>query len=344
MSDEGLHALLARHRAFWHGEAGESLVSVAEHQPLEDRGGIPLADGSRAADGCQITPELLEPARFYDESPPASPVVRGDFLAAQAPPGMCWTEAAFGCPVRIVTGGPWAEPFVQDGETHPCAEPDRRWIDKLEAFVDYLVERAAGLHPIAQPLLRGPVDMMFAGLGHEKACTVVKTAPAVSDRILDHCADLFIEIAARRLARTPLFEGGHLSPFGIWAPGSTVLTQVDNASLLSPATYRERVLPFDRRVFESFDYTLIHLHSCCLHIVDHLLGEDALDCIQVSIDYPGGPLAAEVMPALQRIVEIKPLIVSGPVYASELRELERLRPSGGLCLQVQIVPDDQEAM
>lgn len=344
MSDDDLQDLLARHTAFWRRQAGEPLISVAAHRPLEDRDGIPLADGSRAADGRLIAPELLEPARFYDAAALPSRAVSGDFLAGLGPPGMCWTEAAFGCPVRIVTGGPWAESFVHDWAADRPVEPDRRWIDKLETFVDYLVERGAGRYPIVQPLLRGPVDMMFAGLGHEEACVAVGTAPAASDRILDACADLFVEMATRRLARTPLFEGGHLSNFGIWAPGSVVTTQVDNASLLSPATYRDRVLPFDRRVFESFDFAVIHLHSCCLHIIEDLLREDALDCIQVSIDYPGGPLAAEVMPELQRILEAKPLIVSGPVYESELGQLERLRPSGGLCLQVQIVPDDQRVM
>ena len=114
--------------------------------------------------------------------------------------------------------------------------------------------------------------------------------------------------------------------------------------MLSPETYRERVLPFDRRVFEAFDTTLIHLHSCCLHIIDDLVQEDDLDCIQVSIDYPGGPLAAEVMPRLQHVLEHKPLIVTGPVYRSELDELQRLRPAGGLCLQVQVVADGEKTV
>lgn len=344
MSEDGLQDLLARHTAFWRRQAGKPLMSVTQHRPLEDRGGIPLADGSRALEGALITPDLLEPDRFYNAASPITEVVRGDFLACEGPPGMCWTEAAFGCPVRIVPGGPWADPVDDDRLTGRPIAPDSRWIDKLEAFVDYLVERAAGRYPIVQPLMRGPVDMMFAGLGHEQACLLTMTDPAASDRVLDACADLFIEMATRRLACTPLFEGGYLSGFGIWAPEKVVGTQADNASLLSPESYRERVLPYDRRVFESFEYTLIHLHSCCLHVVDDLLKEDALDCIQVSIDYPGGPLAAEVMPVLERILEAKPLIVTGPVYASELGRLERLEPSGGLCLQVQVVPDDEEIM
>ena len=295
-------------------------------------------------DGCLITPELLEPSRFYGDHQTRE-VIHGDFMVGEGPPGMCWTEAAFGCPIRIVTGGPWAESWVEDcvedWHDEALVAPDQDWIDKLGAFVEYLVDRADGRYPITQPLFRGPVDMMFAGLGHEEACIAVKTAPDVADRILAKCAELFNHMATMRLAATPRFEDGYLSSYGIWAPGTVVRTQVDNASMLSPETYRERVLPFDRKVFEAFDITLIHLHSCCLHIIDDLVQEPDLDCIQVSIDYPGGPLAAEVMPQLRRILAHKPLIVTGPVYQSELDQLQRLQPAGGLCLQVQIVPDHQ---
>ncbi|MBT3343478.1 MAG: hypothetical protein HOH74_29245 [Gemmatimonadetes bacterium] len=317
--------------------------SVVEHRPLGERGGIPLADGSRPQEGIQVTPDQLDPALFCQDTSLPS-LIRGDFMAGQGPPGMCWTEAAFGCPVSIVTGGPWAEAFIDDWRQTPPPAPDPLWIDKLEEFVEFLVARAAGQLPVTQPLFRGPVDMMFAGLGHEEACMAVKTAPDRSDAYLAACAELFIEIAQRRIDKTPTFEGGYLSSYGIWAPGTVVRTQVDNASMLSPETYRERVLPFDRLVFEAFDVTLIHLHSCCLHIIDDLVKEDALDCIQVSIDYPGGPLAREVMPRLQRILEAKPLIVTGPVHQAELDQLEQLKPAGGLCLNVQCVPDDQHTV
>lgn len=343
MGEDELGDLLARHTAFWRRQGSAPLLAVGRHRPLEVRGGIPLADGSRATDGVLVAPDMLDPARFHAGAA-VTEVVRGDFLAGMEPPAMCWTEAAFGCPVRIVTGGPWAEAFLHDWARDRPIVPDRRWIDKLDAFVDDLVARAAGRWPIGQPLMRGPVDMMFAGLGHEEACVAVKTDPAASDRILDGCATLFIDMARRRLQRSPLFAGGYLSSYGIWSARPVVRTQVDNASLLSPATYRERVLPFDRKVFEAFEVALIHLHSCCLHIVDDLLREEALDCIQVSIDYPGGPLAAQVLPVLQRILEVKPLIVTGPVYAAELRQLRGLQPAGGLCLQVQLVPDDERVL
>ena len=329
--------LLERHEAFWNGEGETPLRRVTEHCPLGESGGIPLADGSRAADGKSITPESIDPRRFYGEDSGPKNAVSGDFIAAAGPPHLCWTEAIMGCPVRVEVGGPWAESVSGEWRDLERLKADERWLKKLDAFVDLLAERAGGSYPIVQPLMRGPVDMMASFVGHERMCLALMEEPETAVAFLDKCADIFIQTAARRLEHTPEFAGGYLSSYGIWAPGRVVRTQLDNATMLSPAVYRERVLEADRRVIEAFDYPLIHVHSGCLHIADVLLGVEALKVIQVSIDFPGGPLAAEVMPILQRIVRKKPLIVTGPVTEEELAALEKLEPRGRLFMQVQIV-------
>jgi hypothetical protein len=138
---------------------------------------------------------------------------------------------------------------------------------------------------------------------------------------------------------TPRFAGGYVSAYGIWAPGTVVRTQADNATMLSPTVYRERVLPHDRAVMRQFDYPLIHLHSGCLHVAEALLEVPELRAIQVSVDHPGGPLAAQVMPILERMVARKPLIVTGPVTSAELEALRGLAAVGSVCLQVQVCTD-----
>ena len=355
MGDD-LKGMLKRHEAFWRGEGERALRQVTAFQPLEEQGNLPLADGSRAKEGQALTPDMIDPRRFYGDAEPmrrrglpdvasggrsagdgeGSPI-RGDFMTGSAPPGLCWTEAIIGCPVRMVTGGAWAEPFFEEKGDPADLQPDARWLGKLDEFVDFLVGRADGRYPVGQPLFRGPVDMMAAALGHERMCVALMEDPAWTDAFLGRCAEMFIEVARRRLAHTPAFEGGYLSAYGIWAPGTVVRTQLDNATLLSPEVYRERALPHDRRVIEAFDFPLIHVHSCCLHIVDDLLGVEALRAIQVSIDYPGGPLASDVLPVFGDILKVKPLIVTGPVTRGELEALEGLEPSGRLCLQAQVI-------
>lgn len=340
MATDELKQLLKRHEAFWSGKERVLLEQVTEHRPLGESGGIPLADGSRASEGQEITPESIEPGRFYGENTGSPDPLQGDFIAGTGPPHLCWTEAILGCPVRIVTGGPWAEAFDVNWTAPDQLVPDERWLEKLDSFVDFLAARTAGSLPIVQPLMRGPIDMMASALGHERMCLALMEEPESSKAFLDFCTDLFIRIAKQRLEHTPLFAEGYASGYGIWAPGSVVRTQIDNAAMLSPAVYREQVLEHDRRVIEAFDFPLIHLHSVCLHVVDDLLEVEALRAVQVSIDFPGGPLAAEVMPILERVVRKKALIVTGPVTEDELASLQGLAGQGNLCLRVALCRDD----
>jgi len=336
---EELKQLQGRHEAFWKAEEKVLLKRVSEHRPLGSGGGkgMPLANGERSQEGQEITPELIDPQLFYGDASGPANIVSGDFLAGAGLPGLCWTEAIVGCPVRIVTGGPWAEPFAADWRKPAEVMPDERWLEKLDGFVDLQVELAVGRWPITQPLMRGPIDMMASALGHEEMCLALVEEPEAAGDFLARCAEIFIEAANRRLAHTPPFEGGYLSGYGIWAPGTVVRTQIDNAAMLSPKVYREQVLPHDRKVIESFDFPLIHLHSVCMHVVDALLEVEALKAIQVSVDFPGGPLAEEIMPTLEKVAGKKSLIVTGPVTESELEGLVGLADKGSICISVALV-------
>ena len=352
MATGELDELLTRHQAFWSGEAKTALKQLTPHVPLKGGGEtgsryqtktVPLAGGQYAAEGQFITPELIDPGAFYPQGSGPDSALAGDFIAGTAPPHLCWTEAIVGCPVRVVTGGPWAEPFFGDWAGLGSLKPVEAWLSKLDEFVDFLAARAAGRYPVFQPLFRGPIDMMTFALGHDRVFLELMDSPDRTSEFLEACTDIFIETARRRLEHTPPFEGGYASSYGIWAPGRVLRTQVDNATLLSPSLYRKQVLPHDRRIIETVDYPLIHLHSGCLHIVDDLLELEALKAIQVSLDYPGGPLASDVMPILQRILQKKSLIVTGPVTGAELLELEALSPQGRLCMRLNLLQEGAAA-
>ena len=336
MATTDLKKLLQRHEGFWKREGDRPLKSVVPHVPLEDRGGIPMADGTRAQDGQLITPDLIDPARFYGGTGPSSPL-HGNFITGEAPPAICWTEAILGCPIKMVPGGAWADPFFGDWDQLHTLAPSSDWLLKLDAFMELLNERAQGRYPLIQPLFRGPIDLAAAGLGHERFCEALVDEPDRVNDFLDFCVQTFIQSAKRRLDSTPKFEGGYVSSYSIWAPGTVVRNQLDNATLVSPQVYRNQIREHDRKVLEAFDFSLIHVHSGCLHIADELIEIDALRAIQVSIDFPGGPLTHEILPILQKILAHKPLIVTGPVTQDELEALESLEPAGGLCLQLQLV-------
>ena len=139
----------------------------------------------------------------------------------------------------------------------------------------------------------------------------------------------------------PAFAGGSVL-YGIWAPGTTVRSQCDNAALLSPAIYDDLLVPQDEEVCRHFDYPLIHTHSCFIRMAaEPLLRVAGLAAIQVSLDYPGGPSVGELLPALQRLNSCRPLILTGPVTATELEVLRAELSPRGLSLQVDLLPPGQ---
>ena len=335
---ESLQQLVDRHAAFWRRDpVREPILRVRPYRPLGIGGHfgrfVDRVDG--VDDG-----GLIEPGRlvFHPEEPDA--VVDGPLLCGLQLPGICWTEALVGCPVRMETGGAWAESFLAgEAETERRCDAggpaDGPWLRSFREGTRALVAHAAGRLPVIQPLLRGPLDMMASALGHEAMVTRFLDSPQSAERFLALCSKLFVALAREHHALVPAFLGGSVI-FGLWAPGEAVRTQLDNAVLLSPELYRRHVLPHDAVVFRSFRTVVIHVHSGCLHIVEELLASPDLDAIQVSIDFPGGPLAEEILPALRRIQSRKPLIVTGPVTAAELSIL-RGRPPEGVALDLQLV-------
>jgi hypothetical protein len=106
--------------------------------------------------------------------------------------------------------------------------------------------------------------------------------------------------------------------------------------LLSPDLYRTQIAPQYRRIFEAFRASIIHVHSGSLHIVDELLSEPRLTAIQVSRDWPAGPQIDELIPIFQKILTVKPLVITGPVSRRDLDSLKDRLSSRGLCLDVLI--------
>ena len=343
MSESELRELIERHTAWWTRSNCVVLEQVSEYTPPSttppEPRTLPLAGGARLEEGQIVAPDQIDPAQFYGDSPGEVTAARGDFMGGMSPPHLCWTEAAVGCPVRLVAGGPWAEPMAADWRELSRLETDSVWLEKLEAFTRLLANRARGRCPVTQPLMRGPADMLAAAVGHEEALVALIDEPDLADRFLARCAEIFVELAECRLRHTPAFCDGYLSSYGIWAPGTVVRTQMDNATMLSPGMYRDQLLAHDRAIMDAYDFPLIHLHSGCLHVVDALLAVDELQAIQVSIDHPGGPLGCEVMPILERVIHHKPLIVTGPVTPEELESLRQLGQIGSLCLSVRLELD-----
>lgn len=311
-------------------------MDVGRFDPLQPRRPFLLADGSLVTEGRLLTPELLDTQGLADLSGQPKETVRGNFFCGVAPYDLCWAEAIVGCPIRWKSGHVWSEPIPESPNhlENLIVSPANPWLLKLLEVTRELVRRAQGRYPVCQPLLRGPIDILSAAAGDEPSLWAMVDEPRRFRKWLDACTDAFLTVAQSWLKASAPFHGGAIE-YGLFATGSVVRTQADNAALLSPRAYREFLLPCDKRLCQCFDYPLIHTHSGGLHIMlDALLELDRLRAIQVSLDYPAGPSVAQLLPLLKQANAEKPLIITGGLSQAELDLLlETLSPSG-LCLQV----------
>jgi hypothetical protein len=334
--DAGAQDLLRRHADWWQGKG--SLFSVARSAPLGDLW-LPLADGTLAAEDMDVTPGVLDLDRLA--GPPHEPgplETIGDRFRTAAPYARVpWVEAILGTPIRAtIQGGSMRTlAFIEDWAEweRRATHRDEAWLDVLKRLTELLVARSGGRYAVAQTLMRGPCDLAEAVLGPELLSFSLFDHRDSLRRFLDETTATFIEVLHAQLARIAPVEGGYMSPFGIWAPGTVVRTQCDATAFLSAAHYREWFLPYDEQICKTVDYSFIHLHSVSLHTVDALLSVERPHAIQVTLETsPPGPTLEEMAPIFRKILGIKPLLLEGYLSEEELRWLWDVLPNDGLAI------------
>jgi hypothetical protein len=335
LDPDGL-ALLRRHADWWQRKG--SLFTTVQGAPLGDLW-LPLADGTLAAEDMDLRPEMLDIDRLA--GPPQQPgplQVHGDLFRTVDPYARIpWVEAILGTPIHatIHGGSMRGRAFIgswQEWEQQ-TSHRDAAWLDLLRRLTMLLAQRSNGRYAVVQPLMRGPSDLAEAVLGHQLMSFSLYDHPQSLQHFLVEMTDTFIAILREVLARIPRIQGGYVSPFGIWAPGTVVRTQCDASAFLSPAHYAQWFLPHDVRICESVDCSIIHLHSCSLHTVDALLAVERPHAIQVTLETGHQvPSLAEMLPTFHQILQAKPLLLEGPLTEDEVRWLKDQLPSGGLAI------------
>lgn len=340
-----MNGLLQRHRDFWRRAAGRPLLvglKTADSVTTADEPmALRLADGSLATEGMRLLPHMLSADRLHPEPDAdltAGPATCGDIFAVEAPyTTVPWMEAILGCPIRVglASHSMWAEPALpEDWHRRPLRlgiQTD--WAGKLLELTRHLVRNARGRYLVTHTLMRGPSDMAAALLGKEALCMAMVDHPQPLLDLLDFCSDVFVTTAKSQFALIPPFHDGYCGFYGVWAPGTCVRTQDDVSALYSARHCREFALPFQERVAASFDYSIIDLHSGSLHTAEIYAATEKIKAIGLSLDPPIAPGRVQrLLPALDRIMESKPLIVGGTFTQEEVDLLLSHAPSAGLCL------------
>jgi hypothetical protein len=329
-------ALMERHAEWWKRKG--TIITTVKGEPLGDLW-LPLADGTLAEQDLDITPDMLDKDRLAGEPLEPGPLeLEGDQFRHAAPyMRVPWVEALLGTPIRAtIQGGSMRTlAFVEEWADweNRAVKRDEDWLGLLLQLTELMVERSGGRYAVVHTLMRGPSDLAEAVLGPELMSFSMYDHQVQLRRFLEEVTEAFIEMLKQQAVRIPTVEGGHVNPFGIWAPGTVVRTQCDATSFLSAKHYAEWYLPYDERICEAVDYSIIHLHSCSLHTVDVLLEVERPHAIQVTLESePSGPSLEAVLPIYRKILGVKPLILDGPLTSEEVNWLQEELPLDGLCI------------
>lgn len=357
MTSSALQAdkVLEAHRAFWDRKGvAKPLLNVEVEGRTRARRALPrkleplmlpLKDGIATA-GMSLEPWMLEPEKIHPaledtQEPLDVPRIYGDVFQVLAPYyKIPWVEAIAGCPLVVKGDSIWAEPYIDRsklGKERITIARSQEWIDKLVDFTTSLVRSVFPGYLVTQTLMRGPGDLLSAIMGVENMCIGMYMFPEEMRDILSELTDVLIEAASTQLKAIPRFCGGHCSPYGLWAPGTAARTQDDASVQLGPRQYEEFILPCEKRIIESFDCTVRHVHSGGIRIVDMLLDIASLSAIEVTMDeFPHPRDWDALIPVLQKIQTKKPLIVFGVFTQDEFDRIAGALSPNGLLLDAEI--------
>ncbi len=288
----------------------------------------------------RIEPEDLNPVDYVEDQRTylerAGTV--GDDISRTAMPlaAIPWMEAILGCPVVATEAHFASQPILESVNDfdHICFNPNNPWVHKYYEFIEVYSRAFEGCYPIGQSVLRGPSDLVCALVGPEKSTLALLDEPDALNNLLVRVTEALEQFILLERGWIPPFAGGSvIGQYDLWAPGTTLRMQEDFSTLYSPSLYRTFLKPQDERLAGLAEYTLLHLHSTSLFLIEEFLSVAKIRVFQVTKD-PGTARLDKMMPALEKIQEAgRCLVLKGRFdQAGQALMKERLSPAG-LCVQ-----------
>jgi hypothetical protein len=262
----------------------------------------------------------------------------GDDVCRSAMPlaSLPWMEAILGCPVLSSGTNMKSTAILDNAESLQVIpfNPENPWVVKYLEFIQVYQQAFGARYPVSQSILRGPSDLACALMGAENATLALASEPQAMHRLLDYVTVQLEEFLRLQLKCLPKFQDGYvIGQYEIWAPQPAIRIQEDFSVLYSPQLYRTFLKPLDERLAGLSHYTLIHLHSSSLFLIDFFLEVAQIRAFQISKD-AGGVLLSDMIPALRKIQHAgKPLIVKGQFDETDLDLIKQQLSLRGLCIQ-----------
>jgi hypothetical protein len=309
LQKRGWDASLARWRAFWQGELldrppvlihrlsgfaadisnAETLSSntllarnLALYDPAQNAAWLDRAEQS-----------LLARADMPDDMPPA--IVAGG--------GVHFTGAIFGAPIRVTANMLTSDPILPDWAAAKDVryDPGNPWVQRALGLARQLLTRSAGRYAVTPGLIEGPSDICASLRGITELAGDLYTHPEEVRALAKVGAEAWAAYLRAMHAIVPLYDGGTVTQWNVWAPGRAAAFQEDFCTVISPRQYREFFQPLDRELARQVDIFWVHVHAGEIHLVSELLTMAEVRGVQIVHDGDASPPLSKVLPVMQAV-------------------------------------------
>ena len=331
-----------RHIAFWEMQEVESpLIGFTVGAGLDSWSYWQYNKAAQALLNKQdIMPDDINPIDFIEDQLrylELSETINDDVCRSAMPlASVPWMEAILGCPVCSTEAHMTCKKILDnvDSSRPNRVSSDNVWVKKYFEFIQVYTNVFSGRYPVTQSIVRGPSDLASALLGAEEAAMALMTEPEAMHGLLDYVTDQLEQFLKLHMGVLPKFQDGYvIGQYELWAPEPALRIQEDASTLYSPELFEEFLKPLDKRLASISKYTLIHLHSSSLFLIDQFLQVSQIRAFQVTKD-AGRISLAGMMPSLLKIQRAgKPLIVKGQFDYADYDLMKRMLSVRGLCVQ-----------
>ena len=328
---DDLQSILNKHVAFWNQTpTNEPLIqrlNVADWKPKP----YPIKGGKQIVDPTLIDADDVDIDRLLGlDQPPVAPTDGYKVNCQGCRYSEAWMEALVGCPIYASAFSCTARRAESTSFEIDNAQRSP-WAQVLASLLTRAQQVAGNRIPVRQPHLRGVIDVLAAYLGEDELCLALHDDPVRIEQLAAKCVNLFIAVVKRGFEIIHPWNGGYVSPWGVYAPGPLLDYQADASNMVSPQQYAGSMLGFDEAVISRFPYSLFHVHACGVHIVENLLKIENLKAIEISLDRETGSfdLGTIIQVCISVQERCKSILIYGQLDENELQELRtHLNPSG----------------
>ncbi|MBN1558523.1 MAG: hypothetical protein JW951_10315 [Lentisphaerae bacterium] len=176
--------------------------------------------------------------------------------------GLGLVAAVAGASIRYAPGTAWIDeiPDLYVRRELPRFDPQHPAVRFAEAMLRAFDAAFGRDAVLGGEHLLDPVTTLSMMRGPANLCIDLIEQPDAAARWIRALGDIFLGIKARlREVRGELGRPDDFHPIGMWAAGTIEALQCDFSTMLSPAMFREFVMPEVEREAEAVDYPLWHL-------------------------------------------------------------------------------------